>query len=216
MPIVLMALCSTAALAQDSLTVLYNNLAVIYANNQEIKLAETYLDSARQQSPQNTAILNNIANCMLCRGQYSMALEVYRQILHMETEDKGPLFNMSVALYISDSIEASINAMEQFLHYAKDNPKMEDFASTLDAGLSSKGDAKKLTQSEIDRLLNRAIDRMKKATAKKSDDFAKGDSLTADSGDTSKCARDKLVASPAGAKAVESRYLSGVLYWIIL
>ena len=113
MSLVSIICCSTTVLGQDSLTVLYNNLAVIYASNQSIELAETYLDSARQQSPHNPAILNNIANCMLCRGQYSMALDVYRQILQMQTEDKWPLFNMSVALYISDSRMAPVVAFHE-------------------------------------------------------------------------------------------------------
>jgi Tfp pilus assembly protein PilF len=203
--------CSPA-LGQDTLLILYNNLGVIYAGNDQVDHATHYFDSARQIDPTNAAVLNNLANCYLCQSRIGEALNLFRLAYVADSLDKGKLFNWSVGLYVADSVEQSIELMKQFLDFTIDNPQARGFSALFSSQLDSiKGDAGKLGKSEIERLLAKARERMLLAAEKRH--AIKGSS---DSTKPRPSLRDSVVVVPAGAKSIELTQLARVLYWIIL
>lgn len=218
-------LTSTASFTEetpDSLIALYNNLGVICAGNGDYALADAYFDSAMSQDAENSSILNNLGNNLLCEGNVSGAILCYEKSYSLDSMDKSKLYNWSIALYIADSLEESVEIMKDFLLYADTSEISSDFYSVLSREMDlSKGDARKLTKSEIDRLLGKASERMKKASKKKkqaADKSERDDSTPADDSAKSKDkkGKSKLDLAPAGAKSVELRGLASMLYWIVL
>jgi tetratricopeptide (TPR) repeat protein len=211
---------SSAEETSDSLIALYNNLGVICAGNGDFARAGTYFDSALAQDAENSAILNNLGNNLLCEGNVSGAISYFEQSYSLDSTDKNKLYNWSIALYIADSLDESVEVMKNFLVYADTTEIDDDFYSVLSREMDlSKGDAKKLTKSEIDRLLGKASERMKKASKKKkqaADKSQQSDSTPPDDSAGPKDKKTKLDLAPAGAKSVELRGLASMLYWIVL
>ena len=210
--IVVIGVVGPSACSQDSLLILYNNLGIIYAGNDQLDRATHYFDSARQIDSMNATVLNNLANCYLCQSRVGEALGLYSLAYVADSLDKGKLFNWSVGLYVADSVEQSIGLMKQFLDFTIDNPQARGFSASFSSQLDSiKGDADRLGKAEIERLLAKARERMLRAAEKRN-----ATKLTADGAKSPPSPRDSLTVVPAGAKAIELTQLARVLYWIIL
>jgi tetratricopeptide (TPR) repeat protein len=206
----------------DSLAALYNNLAVTHALNNDFDLAKVYLDSAGMLVDNSPSLDNNRGNYYLCTGQALEAIDFYRAAAAADPHNKNILFNLSIGLYLADSIDASVDIMQQFCDYASQNEKDDSvMAGILDEVMAVKGDSKKVSKAEIQRLIE-------KAKAKRNDALKKKENKSKnDSGEIAK-EKDKpqptetsqkkkpRKTSPAGEKSYEMTGITKLLYWVIL
>ena len=204
----------------DNLAALYNKLAVAHALNHDYDLAVVYFDSAGMFVEDNPSLDNNRGNYLLCTGRIAEAIEHYRAALEADPPDNNILFNLSIGLYLADSIDASVETMQLFCDYA-DQQESEDsmVAGILDEVMAVKGDAKKVSKAEVRRLIEKAKAKRNKALKKK-EDKGKKDTGTiskekAKQTETSKKKKQKKT-SPAGEKSYELTGITKLLYWIIL
>jgi tetratricopeptide (TPR) repeat protein len=214
------ATLSTGADKTDSLAILYNNLAVAHALNQDYDLANVYFDSAGMFVDDSPSLDNNRGNYFLCTGRISEAIDHYRSAIEADSLDKNILFNLSIGLYLADSIEASVETMQLFCDYAG---QQENDDSTVtgfpDEVMAVKGDAKKVSKAEIQRLIEKAKAKRNDALKKK-DDRSKKDTgvVTKEKEKQTETSQKKKQkkTSPAGEKSYELTGITKLLYWIIL
>ncbi|MBN1211368.1 MAG: hypothetical protein JXA92_02215 [candidate division Zixibacteria bacterium] len=218
--VLLLVSSSTGAGKMDSLAVLYNNLAVAYALNHDYDLAAVYFDSAGMCVDHNPSLDNNRGNYLLCTGRVAEAIENYRSALEANPPNKNILFNLSIGLYLADSIDASVETMQLFCDFAGERENEDTMVSSiLDEVLAVKGDAKKVSKAEIQRLIEKAKTQRNKALKKK-EDSSKKDTGTISKDKETKTDTDKKPkqkkTSPAGEKSFELTGITKLLYWIIL
>ncbi len=201
------------AVSPDSLIVLYNNFAVIKALNNELDMTKIYLDSAFLHGKDNPALLNNLGNYYLCQGDYETAISFFEQSYIIDTTNKSKLFNWSVALYLSEDIDRSVEIMKGFLDGVTEPGKGAEFASIVMGELDdSKAGSTKLNKIEIQKLLEKARNKQKRILTQKSDTS----STTSGKATAKKASTSYRRAVPAGEKAIDASELANILFWIIL
>jgi tetratricopeptide (TPR) repeat protein len=218
--ILLTAPMSQGADKMDSLAALYNNLAVAHALNHDYDLAAVYFDSAGMFVDDYPSLDNNRGNYFLCTGHIFEAIDHYRAALETDPPDNNILFNLSIGLYLADSIDASVETMQLFVDYAGQQDSDDTMVTgILDEVMAVKGDAKKVSKAEVRRLIEKAKAKRNKALKKKEDKSKKDSGTVAKAkekpADTTKKKKQKKT-SPAGEKSYEMTGITKLLYWIIL
>jgi tetratricopeptide (TPR) repeat protein len=206
----------------DSLEVLYNNLAVIEALNGDFALAMSHLDSLRSFVPASPALLTNLGNCYLCLAMPERAIAYYDSAFHMDSTDERIVFNWGIALYVNGSVDESVEKMSQFLANGNDTADFEELVSNaLEKVSTTKGETRKITQTEISLLLKKARQKrdmaLKKAQANEPDTVHSPVSATVDSlqGQEPKAQKPKKTLTPAGEKAAGSADFASMLLWMV-
>jgi len=199
----------------DSLAILYNNLGVVRALNEDCIEAKAYFDSALMLRAEDASVYNNLGNLYLCCGSIDEAIINYQRSYALDSLDKRKLFNWSVALYMADSVDESVSKMQEFWEYAISQPGEDEFVSAvLEEIAVQKGDAKKISRAEIKKLMEKAKSKRNQALKKKKETLQKKKVSTEPKVD--KSAKKKKGTTPAGEKSIESIGISSLLYWIIL
>ena len=197
----------------NELAILHNNLGITQALNGQFDLATMSLDSARLLVGDDPALLNNLANILLCEGRFSEAIAYYNQSIQIDSLDHHKLFNLGLALHLSGSTEKAEQVMGRFIESYDNDSSASDFIPWLPNEELLKGETQAASTAEVKRLMNKARERMKWALVRKntSDKLVKPDSSAVTIKDNSPPNRRTV---PAGGKAVESKDVSPLLYWI--